>query len=426
MKSNGFLKALGPGILFASTCIGVSHLVQSTRAGAVYGFSFLGAIVLANIFKYPFFEFASRYTGSTGKSIINGYAKEGKWVLILYLLITVPSMFTVTAAVTFVTSGLSSNLFGFEITNNGWSALLLSFCIAVLAIGRYKILDNLLKVVGVVLVLTTIAAFVAVLLNGRAPMIPDFEPAKPMSIEGVIFLIALMGWMPTAVDISPWASLWAEAKIKSSGYRPTMKETLADFNLGYGISAILAICFLTLGAYIMYGTGNTFVNSAGGFAGQLITMFTGSIGQWSYWLISIAAFSAMFSTTITVVDGYARAIQRTTFLLTKKGDATTESKKSYVFWALLVGVGGYFVVAQFLNNLKQLVDFATIVSFVIALPAAYLNYHTIFSKQVPEKDQPKKGMKYLAIGGMIFLGLFTLLFFIIKLNPALLENILSF
>ena len=33
-----WLKTLGPGILFASTCIGVSHLVQSTRAGALAGF----------------------------------------------------------------------------------------------------------------------------------------------------------------------------------------------------------------------------------------------------------------------------------------------------------------------------------------------------------------------------------------------------
>lgn len=426
MRYSGYLKALGPGILFASTCIGVSHLVQSTRAGAMYGFSFLGAIIVANILKYPFFEFASRYTGSTSESIINGYAKEGKWVLVLYLMITIPSMFIVTAAVTFVTSGLSSHLFGVEIPYNGWSALLLIFCITLLAIGKYKILDNLLKVVGVVLVLTTVTAFIMVLINGRTPIASNFIAAEPMSIEGIIFLIALMGWMPTAVDISTWTSLWAEAKIKSSGYRPSMKETLADFNLGYWISAILAICFLTLGAFIMYGTGESFVNSAGGFAGQLIDMFTSSIGHWSYWLISVAAFSAMFSTTITVVDGYARAIQRTTFLLTKKDEQSEESRKSYVLWALLVGVGGYLVVAQFLNNLKQLVDFATTVSFVIALPAAYLNFHTIFSKRIPKSDQPGNGMKYLAIAGMIFLGLFTLLFFAVKLNPGWLEKLLGF
>ena len=417
MSSKRFLKALGPGILFASTCIGVSHLVQSTRAGAMYGFSFLAAILLANLFKYPFFEFASRYTGSTGKSIIDGYAKEGKWVLVLYLLITVPSMFTVTAAVTFVTSGLISNMMGFDLPYNGWSAVLLGICISILAIGRYKVLDNLLKLVGVVLVLTTITAFITVLITGRAPQAEDFVPAQALSIEGIVFLIALMGWMPTAVDISTWTSLWAEAKIRTSGFRPTMQETLADFNLGYWISALLAICFLTLGAYVMYGTGNEFVNSSGGFAGQLIEMFTGTIGQWSYLIITIAAFSTMFSTTITVVDGYVRAIQRTTLLLANVPNRKEESRTSYVFWALLVGIGGYFVIAQFLNNLKQLVDFATIVSFVIALPAAYLNYHTIFSDQIPASDQPRPWMKRLAIAGLWFLGIFTMVFFMIKINP---------
>ena len=59
-------KTLGPGILFASTAIGVSHLVQSTRAGANYGFGLLLVVIVANVLKFPFFEFAARYTSATG------------------------------------------------------------------------------------------------------------------------------------------------------------------------------------------------------------------------------------------------------------------------------------------------------------------------------------------------------------------------
>ena len=61
-----WLAVLGPGILFASTAIGVSHLVQSTRAGAIAGFGLLWAVVAANVAKYPFFEFGSRYANATG------------------------------------------------------------------------------------------------------------------------------------------------------------------------------------------------------------------------------------------------------------------------------------------------------------------------------------------------------------------------
>ena len=39
------LKRLGPGLLFAGAAIGVSHLVQSTRAGADFGFGLLWALL---------------------------------------------------------------------------------------------------------------------------------------------------------------------------------------------------------------------------------------------------------------------------------------------------------------------------------------------------------------------------------------------
>ena len=53
-----WVQILGPGILFASACIGVSYLVQSTRAGALAGFGLLWAVLAANAAKYPFFNLA--------------------------------------------------------------------------------------------------------------------------------------------------------------------------------------------------------------------------------------------------------------------------------------------------------------------------------------------------------------------------------
>ncbi len=36
------IQKLGPGLLFAGAAIGVSHLKQSTRSGADFGFGLLG------------------------------------------------------------------------------------------------------------------------------------------------------------------------------------------------------------------------------------------------------------------------------------------------------------------------------------------------------------------------------------------------
>ena len=104
-KLSRLSKISGPGILFASTAIGVSHLVQSTRAGADFGLLILGFVILALVLKYPFFEYGSRYANSTQTSIIDGYKKLGKPALWVYFLLTVSSMFFVTGAVGFVTAG---------------------------------------------------------------------------------------------------------------------------------------------------------------------------------------------------------------------------------------------------------------------------------------------------------------------------------
>ena len=107
-----FLNSLGPGLLFAGAAIGVSHLVQSTKAGAEFGFGLLWALLLVHLFKYPFFQFGPRYATATDESLLDGYKRLGKGVLIAYFALNLATMFTIQAAVTIVTAGLASNLFG--------------------------------------------------------------------------------------------------------------------------------------------------------------------------------------------------------------------------------------------------------------------------------------------------------------------------
>ena len=128
----------------------------------------------------------------------------------------------------------------------------------------------------------------------------------------------------------------------------------------------------------------------------------------------------MFSTTITVVDGYGRAITRTTKLLLNK--TKKDSQKAFTIWAVIISVGAYLVISQYLNNLTKLVDLATILSFVVAPLAGYLNYKVIYSKEVGAEYRPSKGMKWLAIAGLIFLSAFTVIYFVTLFNPELVSR----
>ena len=105
MKS--ILNKLGPGILYAGAAIGVSHLVQSTRAGAEYGYYLIGVVILANILKYPFFEISPVYTAKKGENLMQGYRKLHPAVLLVFLLIMLSTFLIIVSAITLVTAGLA-------------------------------------------------------------------------------------------------------------------------------------------------------------------------------------------------------------------------------------------------------------------------------------------------------------------------------
>ena len=81
-------KKLGPGLLYAGAAIGVSHLVQSTRAGALYGFDLVLVVLLINLIKYPFFEASGRFVAAEKENLLEGYSKIHPTFLFIFLLQT--------------------------------------------------------------------------------------------------------------------------------------------------------------------------------------------------------------------------------------------------------------------------------------------------------------------------------------------------
>ena len=308
-----FLQSLGPGLLFAGAAIGVSHLVQSTRAGAEYGFGLIWALLLVHLFKYPFFQFGPRYAAATGETLLDGYRKLGKGVLIAYYLLNFATMFTIQAAVTIVTAGLASQLFGFTNDLVLWSTMLLFISLIFLMVGKYKLLDNLMKYIIVILTISTIIAVSVALFSTKDAF--DITQIIPSGTVELTFLIAFLGWMPAPLDISIWHSIWSVEKDKTAIIKTKRKEAIFDFNIGYLGTLFLGICFVLLGALVMYKSDENFSDKGGAFATQLIKLYTKNLGQYSYIFIAIAAFTTMFSTTITTLDASPRAMNRSTKLL---------------------------------------------------------------------------------------------------------------
>ena len=389
------LSKLGPGLLFAGAAIGVSHLVQSTRAGADFGWGFIWALVLVNLFKYPFFQYGPRFTVATNTSLLEGYYKLGKGYLRAYFVLNIASMFTIQTAVTIVTAGLASQIFG--ITDNlvYWSVAITIICTFILWVGKYAILDRIVKWVILTLTITTIIAVGLASIKNTTPL--SFAQIFPAETN-LLFLIAFMGWMPAPMDISIWHSLWTIEKNKELRAKVTIKESLFDFNVGYWITLILGACFMGLGVFVMFGTGTEFSSQGGVFASQLINLYTSTLGTGVYLLIAIAALTTMFSTTITTLDASPRSTSKTIELLFPK-----RKQNDYKLWLLILASGTISIFVFLLSEMGLLILIATVLSFVTAPFYAFLNFKLVRSDQMPKKDKPGKSLQILSILGLLFL-----------------------
>ena len=368
---------------------------MSTRAGADFGFGLLWALLLVHLFKYPFFQYGPRYATATGESLLDGYRKLGKGVLILYFILSFVVMFTIQAAVTIVTAGLAINLFG--LTNNPitWSFLISVIGVVILIFGKYKLLDNLMKIIIIVLSVSTISAVLVAVFN--ADKTYSFAQILPQGAIEISFLIAFLGWMPGPLDISIWHSLWAIEKKKDHLEFDT-KKSILDFNIGYMGTIIMGICFIALGALVMFGSDEKFSSSAGLFADQLIGLYTDNLGKSMHIIIGIAAFTTMFSTTLTTLDASPRAMSKTVELLFKK-----DNKKMYWIWISVLFIVTMIILKYFISEMGTLVKIATILSFLTAPFYAIINFLLISGKHTPKEWRPSLGMKILSYLGIIFL-----------------------
>ncbi len=403
-----FRSTFGPGLLWAASAIGVSHLVQSTRAGADGGFSLVWIVVLALALKYPFFEYGPRYAAAAGESLVEGYLRLGRWAVWTYLLITLSTALIIQSAVTLFTAFVFARVLGVEWSMAVMGAVVLTGCGLLLWIGRFRALDLTIKLVLLALAICTLLAAAITLPRGTEAVFTPWPLAEGSEAIGFVFVLALAGWMPSAIDISVWSSLWTLAKDRASGVRATVGEALLDFRIGYGGTALIALAFLTLGATVMHVSDQRFSPEGAAFSLQLVDLYAQSLGGWSRPVILVAVLTTMFSTTLTVMDGFPRAIARS-FRVLRVGleeEAATREQAGAGYWVslvvlalLTVGVFRFFV-----GNLTTMVDFATVMSFLTAPVLGYLNLRAVTASHVPRELQPGRGLRIYSWLGLILLG----------------------
>ena len=400
-----FLK-LGPGLLYAGAAIGVSHLVQSTRAGASYGFQLVWVIFLANILKYPVLELGPRFAAVTGKDLVDGYYDLGKSALVGFILLNLASMFIGIATIILVTGGLFQSVLHLPFHFTLWCLLIQVICCAILLFGRYEILNQVNKYVVLMLSLSTIVAFLLVFFSSDGQNYSVESNSFSFDNQAdLYFLLAFMGWMPAPMEVSVWHSMWTIENSKTMGEKKlSLKDVLFDFKVGFWGTIFMALAFVGLGSILMYGNSESFSFAPVPFAGQLISLYTKSIGDWAYPIVGFATIGAMFSTVLTCMDAYPRVLEKSFRLLSSKPAAAEKNSfRNYFLWLILINMGAFGIICCFFNSMNSLVDFTTCLAFLSAPILAGLNILCCRKFSHIKGMQHSSFLKFLSFLGILYL-----------------------
>jgi len=403
---------LGPGLMLAAAAIGVSHLVQSTRAGADFGLSFIWLIVLISVLKYPAFRFAVDYTSLTNRSLVYAYSGMGRvplsWLLVSFFV----DMFVATSAVSLVTAGLLISVFDLPFSGPHVAIGVAVLSAVFLLNGQYARAERLIKVLVVAFsVLTIIAMLLALPLlgAGERDLFAQITPSRALAV----FIIAIAGWMPMPMSGSVFLSMWAREKKAMGGDKIDHKSAIADLRFGWTLTVVLAISFTIMGAAILFQTDRVIPAGAGAFATELLSLFTVIIGEWSYPLIALAAIAVMWSTVLALMDALPRVSARLIDCMTGRDD---QAETRYTSLLLVQVVGVSLIMMLLLHSFDVFIDFATSAGFITAPALAYYNYRAVRSAAVAPYYKPPTSLLVWHWTGFAAMSAFAIAFFVERLS----------
>lgn len=438
---------IGPGLVMAATAIGASHLVLAPTAGAAFGYSLLWLMPFTHVFKYPAFDFGPRYAVATGETLLDGYARvpgPRGWALWAFLAGTVVQGFSVTAGVLSVAAAVAAAAVP-GVPFLAWCAGFGLLAAALLWSGRFDGLSALSKWMMVVLAVVTTTAFLATPPPSGA-WVGLVLPALPPG--SIVLAAAILGWMPTGIDVAIWHSMWArermaewDARAAERGggaagaldprtvRRGVMRYALADMRIGYGLSFVLAVMFLALGAEVLRPAGS--VPQGAAVAVTVARLYTDVLGGWMWWPFLLAAFFGMYSTTLGCLDGFPRAFAGTVRRLQRepasqaipreeapRGPAASDLDRAggAAYWGFLGAILGLALLEiALLPDPVVLITVAAVASFLIAPISYTLNTWCVTRRIDDPALRPGRVLVAWAIVGLLCMAAASALFLALEL-----------
>lgn len=377
----------------------------------MYGAALIVVIIAFNLFKYPAFRFGLDYAHATGKTLIGGYRELSPWLVVALAAMNMVLLPIGLAAISVSTAAILAAVTGSALPILTLTAIAIAATLLLLLAGGYRWLERLSKLLLIFLTLATVCA--AALALPHVQWASVFNTTWAMDPAGLLFVVALAGFMPTVMGQSVDISIWTLKSQEEADEKLSLDATRKGFLAAYLLTSFLAVCFCILGAGIMHSGGITAQSGAADLAAQIIGLYADTLGPVPAFFAGIAALCIMVTTMAAAFDGGARGCGA--MYQEYLGNAgSMASSKTYTIFLILFGVLAFAFLSVMLESFTVFIDLVTSMFFVVAPANALVNHLVMMRVPMPDSHRPAPAMRALSWLGITVMSCLAVVFFALK------------
>jgi Mn2+/Fe2+ NRAMP family transporter len=291
---------MGPGFVYVLTVLGTGDLVSHSTAGAAYGYSLIWILALGLVFRFVWVNVSAKYVLVTGESLVQGYARVGRWVIWL-ILISVAVLMHLYNMYGIVMSGNTVHMLfplPTQYSTTIWSLFFAFLAFAMAYWGGYRALEIFCKILMAIMAASLVVVVILsrpdpteILQGAFIPSIPEDRG----SYSVMFVVMALVGTMAGSVMNLTYAYF-----IHEKGWRDLSYLKQQRFDLVFGV-----VCLFVMGGLLQIAAGAT-VRPLGidlKDAEDMVRIFSEVQGVAGLIIFSLGLWGAAFSTVVGTTVG---------------------------------------------------------------------------------------------------------------------------
>ena len=301
------LKNIGPGLVIAATGLGAGDLIAASVAGASFGTTLLWAAILGALMKFAMNEGLTRWQLATGSTLLEGWVQRLPKIISLYFFVYLLLWSFIVAGALIAGTGLAAHALFPELSGEVWGIIHSLLAVILILVGRYALLENLMKffmglmLLVVIICAAMVAADIPGILSGLlVPSVPE---------GSILFIISVIGGVGGSVTLLCYG-YWIRER---EWNRPEdLPRSRFDLVVAYSLTGLFGIGIMIIAAGV-----NAEVMTGPQMALGVANHLGSVIGPFGKWCFLIGFWSAVFSSMLGVWQGipylFADFVQQYTY-----------------------------------------------------------------------------------------------------------------